>query len=236
MTRFGRLSRCLAAVMALGACSTEGEELNRATFAFNEALRENVINPVHDAYREITPEPVQEGVSNFFSNLREPVTVVSSTLQGDAVNALNATGRFITNSTIGLAGTRDVAGEGGLTSRPETLAQAVCAWGVPAGPYIVLPILGPSTLTDAGATVGQAAATKGVAGPGIDQHVSAYQAADGTVAYFDIRDSVDAINEGRIDCYTAQKAAYLQVRERDCKNGEPELEAVAWNDFEPSKS
>lgn len=235
MNRVKGLAAALV-VVTLGACANEGEDINRATFAFNEAVRENVINPVHDAYRAITPEPVQKGVSNFFRNLREPVTVVASTLQGDGVNALNATGRFVANSTIGLAGTRDVASEGGLTARPETLAQAVCAWGVPAGPYVVLPILGPSTLTDTGATVGQAVATQGVAGPGIDQHISAYQTADGTSAYFDIRDSVDAINEGRIDPYTAQKAAYLQVRERDCRNGEPQLEAVDWNEFKADDS
>ena len=123
------------------------EDINRITFKFNESLDNNFLKPAALTYSK-TPKPIKKGISNFFDNLEEIETSVNQILQGKPKLAINDFSRFIINSTIGLGGFLDVATKIGLTRHEEEFDQTLALWGVPSGPYIMLPGLGPSTLRD----------------------------------------------------------------------------------------
>lgn len=125
------------------------EGLNRKVFAFNDALDGWILKPVAKGYRIVTPDPVEAGVGNFFSNLAEIPSALNNILQWKWKKVGNNTGRFLLNSTVGLAGLFDVANSAGLERKEhETFGQTLSYWGLGSGPYLVLPFMGPSTLTD----------------------------------------------------------------------------------------
>ncbi|HIX61546.1 MAG TPA: VacJ family lipoprotein [Candidatus Halomonas stercoripullorum] len=126
------------------------EGFNRGVFAFNDTLDRAVLKPVARGYRWATPQPVQTGVGNFFSNLGEIRTTLNSLLQGKPGNAGRSTSRFLLNTTVGIAGLWDVATPMGITAEREDFGQTLGVWGVGEGPYLVLPLLGPSTVRDTG--------------------------------------------------------------------------------------
>ena len=134
--------------MAQSADGDPLESINRAIYAFNTAFTSVVSAPVADAYRTTLPTDVQTGVDNFFTNLREPVTIVGSALEGDYSNTGNATMRFAINSTAGIGGVFDVATEMSWTARPIDLGTVLCRYDIGTGPYLVLPFIGPSNLRD----------------------------------------------------------------------------------------
>ena len=123
------------------------ENLNRKTFQFNENLDEKIAKPIAEIYSNFPP-PIKSGVTNFFNNLEEVDTFINQLLQGKPKESLNDLTRFIINSTIGLAGFIDVASKIGLERHEEDFGQTLGVWGVGQGPYIMLPVLGPSTLRD----------------------------------------------------------------------------------------
>lgn len=130
------------------------EGFNRAMFRFNDTADRWFLKPAATSYRQITPIFMQTGVSNFFSNLYEVNNVFNDVLQWKWGQAGNDTGRFLINSTVGLVGLFDVARHMGLEpSDGEDFGQTLAVWGVPSGPYLVLPMLGPSTVRDAPANV-----------------------------------------------------------------------------------
>jgi phospholipid-binding lipoprotein MlaA len=124
------------------------EGLNRAVFVFNDKLDRYVLKPVAKGYRFITPSFVRRGVSNFFSNLYDPANMVNNMLQGKFAEGASDFGRFMFNSTIGVFGLFDVATPLGLEKHDEDFGQTLGVWGVGEGPYLVLPVLGSSTLRD----------------------------------------------------------------------------------------
>jgi len=126
------------------------EGFNRSVFTFNDTLDRAVLKPVARGYRWATPQPVQTGVGNFFSNLGEIRTTLNSLLQGKPGNAGRSTSRFLINSTVGIAGLWDVATPMGVSAEREDFGQTLGVWGVSEGPYLVLPLLGPSTVRDTG--------------------------------------------------------------------------------------
>jgi phospholipid-binding lipoprotein MlaA len=203
-----------APVATEDACAKDAEDplesVNRATSSFNRAVRENVIDPAVDVYQENTSQEVQEGVSNFFSNLTEPITVVASLLQGDLDNAGTSAGRFAVNTTYGVLGVNDRATEMGLEQRREDLGQALGANGVCPGPHIVLPILGPSNIRDALSDI-----ATGLANP----LPLAAQAAQGTVEYSDSQEIIQAATSTSIDPYITERDGYEQHREFQVQNG-----------------
>ena len=123
------------------------ENLNRKTFEFNENMDEKILKPIAEAYSELPPK-IKLGFSNFFNNLEEVDTFVNQLLQGKPKESINDFTRFIINTTIGLGGFIDVASKVGLERHEEDFGQTLAVWGVGQGPYIMLPILGPSTLRD----------------------------------------------------------------------------------------
>ncbi len=125
------------------------ESVNRKIFAFNEFADKWFLKPVAKGYRAVTPGFVDKGVSNFFDNLGEVRNLLNAGLQGDFRHMSVSTGRLLINSTVGLGGLIDVATDAGLLERQEDFGQTLGAWGVDAGPYIVLPFFGSSSLRDA---------------------------------------------------------------------------------------
>ncbi|WP_317931570.1 VacJ family lipoprotein [Halioxenophilus sp. WMMB6] len=125
------------------------EGFNRQVYRFNDALDRAFLKPVAKGYKWITPDPVEKGVSNVFDNLGEIRTVVNSILQWKWASAGNSTGRFVVNSTVGLVGIFDVAKVWGMDKPDgEDFGQTLATWGVGSGPFLVLPLFGPSTLRD----------------------------------------------------------------------------------------
>jgi phospholipid-binding lipoprotein MlaA len=126
------------------------EPFNRAMYRFNARFDRAVFLPVVDGYRWITPDPVETGVSNFFENLLEIRNFANNALQLHGADTLVSGARFVINTTLGIGGLFDPATKLGLNVRKEDFGQTLGRWGVGAGPYLVLPLLGPSGLRDAG--------------------------------------------------------------------------------------
>ncbi len=125
------------------------EKFNRQMFAFNDAIDRAALKPAATAYKRVLPTFVQTGVSNFFGNLSDLWTGVNNLLQGKGQDGMSDLTRFTLNSTFGLVGVLDIASEAGLHKHNEDFGQTLGAWGMPSGPYLMLPLLGPSTVRDA---------------------------------------------------------------------------------------
>jgi phospholipid-binding lipoprotein MlaA len=124
------------------------EKLNRSTHSFNNAVDRAVLKPVATAYRDHVPQPVRKGVSNVLDNLEQPSIIVNQFLQGKLFEGLQDTGRFLLNSTFGVAGIFDLATRAGVDKHDEDFGQTLGKWGVASGPYLEIPFLGPSTVRD----------------------------------------------------------------------------------------
>lgn len=130
------------------------EGANRMVFVFNDTLDQWVLRPAAKGYRAITPDVAERGVGNFFSNLSEFNSAVNSLLQGKVDAFLASGGRFAINSTLGIAGLFDVATPMGMESRETDLGETLAIWGVPRGPYLMVPFFGPRTLRSGIGSVG----------------------------------------------------------------------------------
>jgi phospholipid-binding lipoprotein MlaA len=129
------------------------EPFNRRMFAVHEAIDKAVLEPVARGYRAVTPQPIRTGVRNFLRNLRAPVVFANDVLQGEPSRAGTTFARFGLNTTVGLLGVLDPATELGLERHDEDFGQTLAVWGVPSGPYLWVPVLGPTTLRDGGGQV-----------------------------------------------------------------------------------
>jgi phospholipid-binding lipoprotein MlaA len=125
------------------------ERFNRAAYKFNTALDHAILRPVARGYVKVTPQPVRRSVSNFMSNLDYPVTILNDFLQGQFHDGTTDITRFIVNSVFGIGGLFDPAAREGLDRHDRDFGQTLGKWGVPSGPYLMLPFLGPSTVRDA---------------------------------------------------------------------------------------
>ncbi len=124
------------------------EGMNRHLFAAHEAIDKAVLEPVARGYRRIAPRPVRSGVDNFLHNLTSPVILVNDLLQGEVRRAGVTVARFGVNSTVGVFGVFDPARDMGLERHDEDFGQTLAVWGVPSGPYLFIPVLGPTNLRD----------------------------------------------------------------------------------------
>ena len=146
----------LAAVLLTAGCATTGndprdpwEGLNRKTFAFNQAVDRAILKPVAQGYEKVAPAFVREGVNDFFGNLDDVGTSLNNFLQGKWSEGASDAGRVVVNTVFGVFGLWDVATPLGLEKHDEDFGQTLGWWGVPAGPYVVIPLLGPSNARDA---------------------------------------------------------------------------------------
>jgi phospholipid-binding lipoprotein MlaA len=189
------------------------EPVNRRVHALNRLLQAHVLGPVAEAYVEYTPPGVREGVANAFANLGEPITAISAIAAGDLPRAANAALRFGINTTLGLGGVSDAAAPLGFPRRPMATADAVCSWGVPSGPYLVLPLLGPSTLRDAGAMLATSAALSQAVGT---EAFLAWRSGDLFTAYAGFHEELQQIDAQALDSYAVHRSAFLQRRAAAC--------------------
>ena len=202
------------------------ENLNRATFAFNQSLDKAIIKPLAEGYRNL-PDPVQKGTHNFVTNLSNLVTIPNNVLQGDIKLAIINAARLAVNSTVGLLGIIDVANNIGFPKyEKEDYGQTLAVWGVGAGCYVVLPVLGPSTLRD---TTGSFMNVLGgdpyynVSMHGNNEFLSenvymATKALEGVDFRSNNIESFDNIEINSIDFYASVKSLYLQDRENKISN------------------
>jgi phospholipid-binding lipoprotein MlaA len=185
------------------------EGVNRSVFAFNEVTDAYLLKPVARGYRKVTPAIVDQGIANFFNNIGEIKNAGNDILQGQGEGALVDAGRFVINTTVGLLGFFDVASYIGLKRESEDFGQTLAVWGVETGPYLVLPIFGPSTLRDG---VGRVVDSYSSVTNSIDPEQVSYGMT--ALDLLQTRASLLA-TEGLVtgDKYTFFKDAYLQRRE-----------------------
>ena len=188
---------------------------NRGSYAFNGFLDRALIRPITRAYMKITPSPVRRGLARVVDNLREPSTVINAGLQGRPKRAVTAGARFVINSTVGVLGVFDVASRAGLERSRADFGQTLGRYGVDAGPYLYLPLVGPLTLRDGVGQVMDALTDPiSLATGGLGSDFGAGRLG---VTALDYRSSADAtleaIAQDATDPYATIQSAYLQNRE-----------------------
>lgn len=154
--RIHGLAAIAAALLLTGCATTQNpqdplEGYNRTVFRFNDAVDRTVLKPTATAYKNVTPSFMQTGVNNFFGNLSDAWSAVNNLLQGKGQAGMGDVTRFAFNSTFGIFGLLDIASEAGIPKHNEDFGQTLGVWGVPSGPFLMLPILGPSTVRDTAA-------------------------------------------------------------------------------------
>ena len=202
------------------------EKLNRATFSFNQGLDKAIIKPIAKGYRNL-PDPIQKGTKNAVTNLSNLITIPNNVLQGDVKSAMINTGRLVVNTTVGLLGTIDVANKIGFPKYiKEDYGQTLGKWGIGPGCYVVLPVLGPSTLRD---TAGSFANVMGgdpwynASVHGNNEFLSeglflTSKAISGIEFRANNINSIENLQKNSLDFYASVKSLYLQDRENKIEN------------------
>ena len=201
------------------------EDINRGTFAVNDALDQAIVEPVAKGYRAVTPKFVRNSVVNFLRNLRSPINVANQILQGDIEGAAADISRFAMNTTIGVGGLFDVAAETGLEYEREDFGQTLGVWGIDHGPYLVLPFFGPSSFRDAtGLLVDAVADPVRIYLFNTDQEEWHYAriAATGLATREELIDVLDDLRENSLDYYAAMRSAYIQRRDAMVRDDDPD--------------
>ncbi len=206
-------------VLVSGCASTANKDplegVNRGIYKFNDIADKGLIKPVAVAYKTITPSPIRKGVSNFFSNLGSLTTVLNDLLQLKFEHAFTDAGRFVINSTFGLAGLIDVASMDNIEKRSEDFGQTLGYWGVGNGAYLVLPFIGPSTVRDTTGlvvdtiTTDPITYTHNIGEIRLHNQLRAAQIIDRRTQLLDSKDIVD---NASLDPYAFLRDAYLQRR------------------------
>lgn len=208
-----------------GCATTQGlderdpwEGFNRGVYAFNEAADNLIFNPLTSVYEAITPEFLDNGISNMFSNIRQIPAIINDLLQFKFGKAVNDLVRFFINSTWGMLGFHDIVGTA-VPKGGEDFGQTLAHWGVGSGPYLVLPFFGPSSIRDA-------------AGFGVDAlmnpiaHLESDELRGGLIGLnyvdfkSDLKSASSLIGEASVDEYEFLKNAYFQKRESQINDGE----------------
>jgi len=233
------------AIIATGCATLENrdplESMNRGIYAFNDAADNAVFKPVATAYKTVTPSPIRKGISNFFNNLKSLTTILNDLLQLKFAHAFTDAGRFVINSTFGLAGLIDVAGMDGIEARQEDFGQTLGHWGVGSGAYLVLPFIGPSTLRDTTGFVVDTATsdpityTHNIGKVRLHNQLRAVQFLDKRASLLEAKDILDSAS---LDPYAFMRDSYLQRRASQVQDGivPDELLDGAFEDdgFEPA--
>jgi phospholipid-binding lipoprotein MlaA len=190
------------------------EPLNRGMFVVNDGLDTLVLRPAAEAYRIFIPPEIRTSVRNMLGNLRSPVILLNDVLQGETQRAGTTLGRFVLNTTLGVGGLFDVAGKSGITREPADFGQTLGRWGVGEGPYIYVPVIGPTTLRDGvGGLVGTIADPVSQATGGLDTD---FAMARSVIRGVEARSEADAlltsVMTDSTDPYATVRGAYLQSR------------------------
>lgn len=228
------LFSCLLTLTVTG-CATQAnkdplEGMNRGIYKFNDIADRALFKPVATTFKAVAPTPVRKGFNNFFNNLGSITTVLNDLLQLKFSNAFTDAGRFIINSTFGLAGFVDVASMDNIPNHKEDFGQTLGQWGVDNGAYLVLPFLGSSTLRDTSGLLFDTVTTDPITythNIGEIRLHNQLRAAQFTDRRTELLDAKDIMDEASLDPYAFARDAYLQRRESLVADG---LVSVRAND------
>ncbi len=201
------------------------EGLNRKVFAFNEGVDEHVLKPVATTYVKVVPQFMRTGVNNFFGNFSDAWSAVNSFLQGKGEEGFNGIMRVGTNTVFGIFGLFDVASEAGIERHGEDFGQTLGVWGLPAGPYVVWPVLGPSSVRDSVAMPLNLAAEPSAqlrSDAGAQWGVSLLQLVS---VRANLLGATGVLEDVALDRYTFMRDAYLQRRRSLVYDGDPPEQA-----------
>ncbi len=229
-----RSALILLAAIFFGGCATVPgpaskadpfESFNRASFAFNDTVDGAVLKPVAKGYVAVTPGFVRSGISNAFGNVSDVKSAVNNLLQGNPGKAASDTGRVLVNTVLGIFGLWDVASPMGLAKHDEDFGQTLGKWGVGSGPYLVIPLLGPSTVRDSIARIPQ----RYVEYNFYVDHTPTANALFITEivnARANFLAAEDTLNAAALDKYNFIRDAYLQRRLRQVHDGKVPIEKL----------
>jgi phospholipid-binding lipoprotein MlaA len=226
------------AAMLLGGCTTRPtdpedlsyyletndplEPLNRAVFQFNETADKVVLRPAAVGYRTVVPKGVRIGIRNFLRHLKSPITILNALLQGEGERARDTFGRFLTNTILGLGGLIDVASDAGIPHHYEDFGQTLAVWGVESGPYLMLPLMGPSNFRD-----GIGYSIDGVVDPA-GYYIRTEYGMEGVGVRYTLNavdwraanlKTIDELRNSSLDFYATVRSAYRQRRGHEIRNG-----------------
>ena len=202
------------------------EPFNRSVFEFNEGLDAYLLKPVVAGYRFVLPEFVRDGIYNFFSNYSDIYTALQNLLQGKPDYAFSDLMRVVVNTTFGLGGLIDMATPGGLPKHKEDWGQTFGVWGIPSGPYVVLPFFGPSNVRD---TFGTAADMESdylfrlLPDVALRNGITGLRVVNARNTYYEAGDLLDG---AAIDKYSFMRDAYIQRREYQINEGREDREPL----------
>lgn len=225
MNMYLRVAGVMLVAVLTGCASTAAphdplESYNRAVFKFNDTIDKAALKPVARTYRKITPSFVQSGIGNFFGNLNDVGTAANNLLQGKFEDGALDVVRVTANSTLGILGFFDIASDAGVPKHEEDFGQTLGRWGVPSGPFVILPLLGPSTLRDTAALPVDWAAD-----PWSYKRPHRWRYAGTAVRLIDRRasllDASNLLEEAALDPYEFMRDAYLQRRQNRVYDGDP---------------
>jgi len=229
-----------AVLLSVSGCATTNKDplegINRGIYKFNDVADRYAIKPVAKAYKAVAPTPVRTGISNFFSNLGTLTTVVNDLLQLKFAQAFTDAGRFVINSTFGIAGFIDVASMDKIEKHQEDFGQTMGYWGVGSGAYLVLPIIGPSTVRDASGLFIDTVTSDPITYLHNTGQIRAHNQVR-AVQFLDKRtqllDATDLVDDASIDPYAFMRDAYLQRRASLIQDGLVPKELLQ-DEFEPA--
>jgi phospholipid-binding lipoprotein MlaA len=220
----------LCSMLFSGCATVEGpsnpddpfESFNRSMYAFNDTLDVYVMKPVAKGYQAITPDPIDRGISNFFSNLDDVLVLFNDLFQLKFGQAASDTARFVINSTVGLLGFIDVATDIGLPKHNEDFGQTLGYWGVDSGPYLVLPFFGPSSVRDGvGLAVDLTIENELYYDNMSDPHRRGMFMLDAIDTRADLLSATNIIDETAPDPYAFIRDAWIQRRQNLVYDGDP---------------
>jgi len=222
MKIFNKLAAALVMALFLTGCasgppthtahpSDPFEQYNRSMTKFNDGVDNALLKPTATLWRNVTPQPVRTGVGNFFGNLGDAWSFINNLLQFRGRAAFDSLVRFGTNSTLGLGGMIDIASAAGIERHKQDFGQTLGRWGVPSGPYLVLPLLGPSTVRDTAALP-----VNSLAEPLRALHPVSHRNALYTLRFVNQRaqllGATSVLDEAALDSYSFTRDVYLSLR------------------------
>jgi phospholipid-binding lipoprotein MlaA len=227
-------------MLALAGCATTKqrapseadpwEGLNRGIYAFNDVPDRYLLKPIARGYRAVLPNFMRRGVSNFFDNMATPRSMVNNFLQGKPGEGLDDLGRFVMNTTVGIAGLFDVASASGIPVYDEDFGQTFAVWGVPDGPFVMIPLIGPSTLRDAAAFP-----LDWISNPLVHYTDSSVRDKLVILRLIETRARIltaEALIAESPDIYVTLRESFLQNRRFQIYDGDPPIDDDFYDDFE----
>jgi phospholipid-binding lipoprotein MlaA len=212
------------------AASDPWEPMNRHVLAFNDNVDRISFKPLAKGYVNVLPQPIRRGIGNFSRNLRGPLYIVNNFLQGKPSRGMSETARFLANTAFGLGGLIDISRHVGMQPYEEDFGETLAVWGVPDGPYVVVPILGPYTLRDA-----TMIPLNFLADPSFHIEKDRTRLSLYFVRAIDTRAGLfpaEALIEDSFDRYLTLRESYLQNRQYRIYDGDPPIDDDFYDDFE----